>query len=190
MASVVEKELISIEDYLEGELVSEIKHEYLGGVVHAMSGGKIRHNQASGNIFLSLGNQLRGRPCRPFNSDTKVRLDLPLQTRFYYPDVQVVCESRDDDDSYQDKPAVVVEVLSDSTRRVDLGEKREAYLAIPTLKVLLIVDPAKVWVQVDRRGESGGFTQEIYREMNDTIPLAEIKSELLLTEIYEGIELN
>lgn len=190
MPLVAEQELLSIADYLAGELESEIKHEYLGGVVHAMSGGKIRHNQVSGNVFLSLGNQLRGRPCRPFNSDTKVRVDLPIQTRFYYPDVQVVCESRDDDESYQDKPVVVVEVLSESTRRIDLGEKREAYLAIPSLKLLLIVDPEKVWVQVDRRGDSGGFTREIYRDLHETITMPEIAAELSLADLYEAVALS
>lgn len=190
MASVAEKEWVSIDDYLAGELVAEVKHEYLGGMVHAMSGATIRHNRVSGNIFMALGNQLRGQSCRPFNSDTKVRLDLPLQTRFYYPDLQVVCDSREDEDSYQDKPVVVVEVLSDSTRRVDLGEKRDAYLTIPSLRVLLIVDPARLWVQVDRRGSSGGFTQELYRAEGDLIPFPEIKCELPISEVYEGVRLE
>lgn len=181
---------ISVEDYLAGELVSEIKHEYLGGVVHAMAGGTVRHQQVAGNVFLSLGSQLRGKTCRPFNSDMKVRVELPNQTRFYYPDLQVVCESSDDEETYQDKPVVVVEVLSESTRRVDLGEKREAYLAIPTLKLLLLVDPGKVWVQVDRRRASGGFGLELYRESEEVIAMPEIDCELSVAEIYERIEIK
>lgn len=85
-------DLISEKDYLEGKLVSDLKHEYLGGKVHAMAGGKIRHNRTVGNVFGSLFGQLRGRRCEPFNSDTKVRIVLPAQTRFYYPDMQVVWE--------------------------------------------------------------------------------------------------
>ncbi len=188
--ALLREELISEKDYLEGELISDVKHEYLGGEVHAMSGGKVRHQMASGNVFLALGNQLRGKSCQPFNSDMKVKVILPAQTRFYYPDVQVVCESTGDEESFQDKPIVVVEVLSDSTRRVDLGEKRDAYLAVPSLKVLIIVDPAKVWVQVDRRGESRGFGQEHYRGLEDVIALPEVEGELRLGDVYERIKLG
>jgi Uma2 family endonuclease len=190
MELVTSEELISVEGYLSGELVSEIKHEYLGGVVHAMAGAKLRHNRAVGNVFLSFGNQLRGKGCQPFNSDTKVKIVLPAQIRFYYPDVQVVCESLGDDETFQDKPIVVVEVLSDSTKRIDMGEKREAYLAIPSLRVLIIADPVRPWVQVDRRGRIGGFTQEQYRSLEEEIPLPEIEGSLPLKEIYEGVELQ
>jgi Uma2 family endonuclease len=181
---------LSVEDYLAGELASEIKHEYLGGNVHAMSGGTVRHQQVAGNVFLALGGQLKGKPCRPFNSDMKVRLELPNQTRFYYPDVQIVRESSGDEETYQDKPVVVVEVLSDSTRRIDLGEKREAYLAIPTLKLLLMVDPGKVWIQVDRRGASGGFGQELYRSQDEIIEMPEIECRISVSEIYEQVSLS
>ena len=184
---LLKKHLLSENDYLEGELISEVKHEYLGGEVHAMAGGKIRHNRAVGNAFATLFNSLRGKGCEPFNSDTKVRIVLPAQTRFYYPDVQVVCDSTGDEETFQDQPVVVIEVLSDSTRRVDLGEKRDAYLAVPSLKVLIIVDPAQLWVQVDRRGETGGFVQEIYREMGDVIPLPEVEVDLKVRDVYEGI---
>jgi Uma2 family endonuclease len=183
------EQLISVEDYLEGELVSQIKHEFLGGVVHAMAGGKVRHNAVAGNLFGSFFGNLRGKPCRPFNSDMKVRLELPAQTRFYYPDVQVVCDSAGDDESVQEKPVVIVEVLSDSTKRIDLGEKREAYLAISSLRVLLIVDPSRLWVQVDRRGEYGGFTQEYYGSLEDVIALPEIEAEVSLRDIYDGVSL-
>ena len=189
MALLNQEGLISVEDYLAGELVSEIKHEYLGGVVHAMSGGKVRHSAASGNVFASFFNSLRGKGCQPFNSDMKVRLDLLTQTRFYYPDIQVVRESLDDDASFQDKPVVVVEVLSDSTRRVDLGGKRDAYLAVASLKVLMIIDPARPWVQLDRRSANGGFSHEFYQSLEDVISLPEIECELPVAEIYEGITL-
>ena len=188
MALLNQEGLISVEDYLAGELVSEIKHEYLGGVVHAMFGGKVRHSAASGNVFASFFNSLRGKGCQPFNSDMKVRLYLPTQTRFYYPDLQVICESLDDDASFQDKP-VVVEVLSDSTRRGDLGEKRDAYLAVASLMVLMIIDPARPWVQLDRRSANGGFSQEFYQSLEDVISLPEIECEFPVAEIYEGITL-
>lgn len=189
MALLKTDEIISVEEYLSGELIAETKHEYLGGVVHAMAGGKIRHHRVSGNIYFRLRNALDGKPCEPFNSDMKVRIELPEQTRFYYPDVMVVCDSLDDDESYQDKPVVVVEVLSESTRRVDMGEKREAYRAIFTLRVMLIVDPERPHVTVDRRCPNGGFDTEFYTALDQVIPLPEISAELRMADVYAGLEL-
>lgn len=161
----------------------------LGGVVHAMAGGKIRHNKVSGNVYRFPGNALEGKPCQPFHSDMKVRIELPEQTRFYYPDVMVVCDSLDDDESYQDKPVVIVEVPSASTARVDLGEKRAAYRAVPTLRVLLFIDPDKPHVTVDRRRENGGFDTEYHGNLEEVIPLAEVSGELRMREIYSGLEI-
>lgn len=183
-------ELISVEDYLQGELSSDIKHEYLGGVVHAMAGANMGHNKASMNVSLALGSLLKGKPCQPYNSDTKVRIQLTNQIRFYYPDVQVICDPVDDETSFTDSPVVVVEVLSESTSRIDVGEKRDAYLSIPSLKVLIIIDPARVYVNLDRRKPLGGFTQEQYRQLDQCIDLPEIEASLLVSDIYEGIKLS
>ena len=190
MGLLKSENLISVSDYLAGELVSEIKHEYIGGSVHAMAGGKVRHNKAAMNSLGSLNSTLKGKTCQPFGSDMKVRIDLPSQTRFYYPDGMVVCDSLGDDETFQDRPVVVIEVLSDSTRRQDLGEKRDAYKAVPSLCVILIIDPSKVEVIVDRRSENGGFFTERYAALDETIPLLEISADLPLADIYEGISLG
>lgn len=189
MALKVEDQLISIEDYLEGELVSDIKHEYLGGTVHAMSGGKVRHCKAALNTARHLANSLDGKPCQVFNSDSKVRIVLPTDTRFYYPDAMVTCGPTDDEALYLDNPVVIVEVLSPSTYRNDIGEKRDAYLSIPSLKVYLVIDPARPSVKIDRRRERGGFDNESFRDLTEVIPLPEIESELALADIYSGISL-
>src|SRR5205085_5229658 len=91
MSAAKKLKLVSVEDYLAGELVSPVKHEYLGGVVYAMAGARNAHNLIAGNTFGSLWGRLRGRPCQPFNSDTKLRVRLLTHVRFYYPDVSVIC---------------------------------------------------------------------------------------------------
>ncbi|MCP5536946.1 MAG: Uma2 family endonuclease [Akkermansiaceae bacterium] len=187
MALQLTDDLVSVEDYLAGELVSEVKHEYLGGIVHAMAGAKMGHNRAVTNATASLHGSLKGKPCQPYNSDTKVRIQLPNQIRFYYPDLQVICEPVDEEASFTDSPVVVVEVFSQSTRRIDAGEKRDAYLTIPSLKVLILVDPTKVSVNVDRRHPNGGFMQENYRNLADTVDLPEIEAQLPLADIYQGL---
>src|SRR5262249_59531741 len=99
--------LVSVEDYLTGELISPIKHEYLGGVVYAMAGARNAHNVIASNTLIAVGSRLRGRPCRPYNSDTKIRIQLRGHVRFYYPDASVICRSNPPNDSFQDEPAAL-----------------------------------------------------------------------------------
>ena len=188
MTAVKQPDFISVGDYLAGEEISETKHEYLGGNVHAMVGATNRHNNIAGNCQASLHASLKGKACQPFNSDTKVRIEFPDHTRFYYPDAMVVCQTNPDTDHFQNQPVVIVEVLSDSTRRADLGEKRDAYLTIPSLKVLLFVEPNSPSVTLHRRVPEGGFTIERHTGLDATIDLSEIETRVLLADLYERVE--
>lgn len=188
MTALKQPDFVSVNDYLAGEDLSEAKHEYLGGTVHAMAGASIRHNNIAGNCFASLHASLKGHRCQPFNSDTKVRIEFPDHTRFYYPDAMVVCQTNPDTDHFQNLPVVIVEVLSDSTRRADLREKRDAYLTIPSLKVLLFVEPDSPSVTLYRRVMEGGFTIERHVGLDVMIPLPEIDSQLSAADLYERVE--
>jgi Uma2 family endonuclease len=188
MTALKQPDFLSIEDYLVGEEASEVKHEYLGGVVHAMAGGTNRHNTIAGNVFALLHSSLSRKPCRPFNSDTKVRIRYRDHTRFYYPDAMVVCRPNPESDHFQDEPVVIVEVLSDSTRRADLVEKRDAYFTLPSLKVLVFVEPDSVEVLVYRATPEGGFAMERHRGIDATVPLPEIDASLPLAGVYDRVE--
>ena len=188
MTALAKSEPISIEDYLAGEEVSDVKHEYLGGIVHAMAGATNRHNTIAMNSLGFLFGQLRGKTCQPFNSDAKIRIQFPDQTRFYYPDAMVVCVPNPATDRFQDRPVVVIEVLSESTRRTDLGEKLQAYLTIPSLEVLLCAEPDTPFVTVHRRRAAGGFAIEHHAGLDAVIPLPEIEAQLALADLYERVD--
>ncbi len=185
MSTADQPHFVSAEDYLQSELTADVKHEYLGGVVYAMSGGKNRHNLVSSNVLLSLGTRLRGRSCRAYNSDTKIRIRLPGHTRFYYPDASVICHPNPLDDLFQDHPVLVAEVLSGSTRRLDLGEKKDAYLQIPSLDYYLIVDPVRMSVTTHRRTEQG-FVSEMGQD-GQALALPTLGIEVALTDFFEGL---
>lgn len=195
MSTAKKLDLISVDDYLAGELTSTVKHEYLGGVVYAMAGARNAHNLIATNLLVALGGRLRGGICRPFNSDTKIRVRLPAagnkttQVRFYYPDASVICRPNPQAESYQDEPAILAEVLSRRTRRIDEGEKKEAYLTIPSLAVYLLIEQDAPAVVVFRRGEHG-FIREVFHDLNAVLPLPEIAIDLPLAELYESVEFS
>ena len=187
MTAAEKLNLISVEDYLAGELISPVKHEYLGGVVYAMAGGRNAHNLIASNTLVALGSLLRGLRCRPFNSDTKIRIRLPAQVRFYYPDASVICRPNPQTDSFQDEPAALFEVLARRTRRLDEGEKKDAYQTIPFLGVYVLLEQESPAAVVFRRTERG-FVREVYRGLDAVVPLREIEIDLPLAEVYEGVE--
>jgi Uma2 family endonuclease len=91
------------------------------------------------------------------------------------------------DISSQDDPAAVFEVLSHRTRRIDEGEKKDAYLSIPSLGVYVMVEQESAAVVVFRRTD-GGFVREVVEGMGGVLPLPEIGIDLPLAEIYETVE--
>lgn len=188
MTALVNSHLITIDEYLTGEVSSGVKHEFLGGSVYAMAGGTNQHNAITGNSFGILYGVMRGKPCQPFNSDTKIRIEFSDHTRFYYPDTMVVCDPNPETDHFQERPVVIVEVLSESTRRTDLGEKRDAYLTIPSLKVLLFVETEAAVVLVHRRVSEKTFEVEQYTGLDAEIALPEIDAKIPLAELYERVK--
>jgi Uma2 family endonuclease len=178
---------ISVHDYLAGEQDAKHRHEYVEGIVYAMVGATNAHSRIATNGTVALGGQLRGKPCQVFNSDTKIRLRMARGTRFYYPDLSIVCRLNPQTDSFQDSPTVIIEVISESTRRTDEYEKREAYLSIDTLCVYILAEQPTAAAAVYRRMDSG-FARETYVGSDAVIPLPEIECELRLADLYENVE--
>ena len=179
---------ISPEEYLEGEKLANVRHEYLGGVVYAMAGASKTHNTLAQNIGLWLRTALRGKPCRSFIEGVKVRL-AGRETVFYYPDVFVACDPRDTDDYYCDYPAVIFEVLSADTRRFDRLEKRWACQSIETLQTYVLVDQHKTEVSVwQRSAEKEPPT--VLTSLEESVAMPGLGLSLPLAEIYADIVLT
>jgi Uma2 family endonuclease len=181
------QDLVTVEDYLALEAAADAKHEYLGGVVHAMAGATFQHSVIASNVLGLLVAQLRGKSCRALSSDFKIRIKLGTQSRFYYPDASVVCTPVSPGDVFHDDPVVVVEVLSPSTRRIDLGEKKDAYLSIPSLLAYIVIEQESPAVIVFRRVENR-FVREVCARLESTISLAEIDATLPLDQVFDSAE--
>lgn len=187
MTAAKQVAIISVDEYLAGELVAEVRHEYLGGYVYAMAGARNVHGRIASAFLAMLHIQLRGKQCETFNSDTKVRVRFPTHTRFYYPDGMVVCDSNSANDTFQDNPVIIAEVLSESTRRTDEGEKRDAYLTIPTLAAYLLIETDKPRVVVHARTDNG-FVARLYEGTDAVIRLDAINADISLAELYERVD--
>lgn len=187
MSTARQKHLISVTDYLEGELTSPTKHEFVEGVVCAMAGATGTHNRIATNATGAMYSQLRGQRFQVFNSDLKIRIRQSHSTRFYYPDLSVACQLNPGEEAFQDNPVVIVEVISESTRRVDEYEKRLAYLSINALCVYILLESNTVAAVVYRRADEG-FERESYEGTDATIPLPEIHCSMSLAEVYTQVE--
>lgn len=182
------KEKMSIEAYLEMENAADEKHEYYKGEVFAMSGAKVPHNAITGNLFIALGLKLKGKKCKPFNSDQ--RIHILSNTLFTYPDISIICGeiiTLNDDDYNVLNPTVIIEVLSKSTKNYDRGEKFKLYRDIATLKEYLLVDSESIHVEIFRLNENGHWELEEYDSLNDAVIIKAINETVVLSEIYEGV---
>lgn len=178
--------LLSEAEYLAREADATIKHEYVDGMTYAMSGARNVHNIVASNVLIALGVRLRGQPCRAFNSDTKIRIRPRHGLRFYYPDAQVVCRQNSQEDVFQDRPVAIFEVISSSTRRIDEGEKKDAYMGIPSLDLYGIVESRSPVVAAFRRTRKG-FVRELHEGLDAVLPMPELELELPFAEIYDGV---
>ena len=184
MAELARKLFISPVEYLEGEKVARVRHEYVDGDVYAMAGGTKAHNQVAGNFYGLLRAHLRGTPCRVFIGDVKVHVAWDWRERFYYPDVVVGCEAGDTDPYVVEQPKLVVEVLSDSTERDDRSDKFYAYRRLTSLEEYVLVAQEVRRVEVSRR--ETGWDLEVY-ETDGNFSLGSVGLDLTLAEVYEGV---
>ncbi|BCX80663.1 hypothetical protein MIT9_P0237 [Methylomarinovum caldicuralii] len=172
---------LSIEEYLEGEQYSDIRHEYEHGEVVAMVGASRNHGRIAGNMFALLHAHLQGTPCEVFMADMKVHVD----DCFFYPGVVVGCDPDDDHDFYLERPVLIVEVLSETTAQRDRTVKRLAYQAIPTLQEYLLLEQARPRAELYRRSVTG-WDLAIYGP-GEQIDLASVGLSLALDEVYRGV---
>lgn len=174
---------MSVEDYLEFERDAAVRHEYVDGQLHAMTGTSKRHNLIALNIVRTLSEASRDTPCQVYMSDVKVQVP---GCAFYYPDVVVACESEPDDPYIEQHPCLIVEVISPSTADKDHREKLEAYKTIPTLRAYLIVYQDRRRVDRYHRDHDGAW-QRAPLIGDGSVPVPCPETDLALAAIYEGL---
>ena len=176
---------LSVSEYIAWEEGNTIKHEYVAGEVYAMTGVSARHNLITLNLVRALWQRARGRGCRVFATDVKLRV---AGDRIYYPDVMVACGAAGEVALIVTEPSMVIEVTSPSTRATDRREKLEAYMRLHSLRVYLIVEQRRKHVLVyTRHGGADWTRQEVSGD--GEVALEFLDASVSLEEIYEDIPL-
>jgi Uma2 family endonuclease len=184
-ASVQHAPLISPDEFLAGEKATGSKHEYLNGLVYAMAGGTVRHSAIGVRLLSLLYARLRGSRCQPYNSDLLLSVRMGDDLRYYYPDATIHYGSHTGDERVLENPNVIFEVLSEYTARTDTGEKRLAYLTIPTLEAYVLVDSDRREVTVWRQ-TTGQWAPEVLNAAEAVLEFTCPVCQLTVGEIYEG----
>jgi len=175
---------IGIDEYLAGELSSDVRHEYAAGQVFAMVGASQAHNTIALNVATLLHRHLSGTPCRAFVSDMKVRVEKA--DAFYYPDIVATCEPLNPQAHFVTAPVLIVEILSPGTEATDRREKRLAYQQLESLKEYVLAAQDAPKVEVYRRGDNAAWEVEIYGQ-GESVRLASLDVELPVRGIYETV---
>jgi Uma2 family endonuclease len=181
MTTARQVSFVTEEEYLDSEKTSEVKREYVDGRIYTMTDAHSNHNLITGNVGSEFRNHLKGKPCRAYMSDMKVR--IANGSKYYYPDVLVNCPPVNG--YFTETPTIIVEVLSNSTRRIDETEKRLAYMEIDTLEEYVLVSQDFVQIEVIRKNEGWKSTKYF---LGDAVTFTSIGLTLSVEEIYDGVD--
>ncbi len=185
MVALPDRILMSAEAYLTWELTQEERHEYWDGEVVAMSGGTKKHNRVSSNAFKILDRAVADRDCEVYINDVKIQVQA--NRKYFYPDVVVTCDERDQDTYLVQYPCLIIEVLSPSTEAVDRGKKFTHYRRFTTLQEYVLIQPEQPIVEVFCRNASGKWELAEYG-MDDVIHLESIGCPIAVKDLYDRVK--
>lgn len=180
----------SEQEYLDAERLALDKHEYYKGEVFAMSGASIKHNIIFSNSFGSIVAKLNGKNCKPFGSD--LRVHIPKTTLYTYPDISIICGNIDTTDDKFDtvtNPSVIIEILSESTKNYDKGNKFTLYRNIESLKEYILIDSENIMVEKFTKNDDNSWQLTEYKSITEFFKIETVAIEMDLETIYNGVGL-
>ena len=186
MVASPQSNYLTLEEYLQMEEKSDIKHEYIDGEIYAMAGASDPHVTVALNLASSLRSHVRGSGCRVYISDMKAQIEK--LNRYYYPDVMVTCDERDKETSGSKKYySLIVEVLSESTESFDRGDKFADYQLVETLQEYVLINTKRRRVECFRRSTQGLWILQTYTPEQQSFELKSIGFEGTIEDLYEDV---
>ena len=183
------KHKYSLEEYLEMDAKSEARLEYWEGEIFDMSGASDNHDHIEGNVFLYLKLRTKAQGCRVFTANMRIR--VPSMPPYRYGDTSALCGLpqfvKIGGVDVLTNPALIIEVLSDSTESYDRGDKFTHYKSIPSFCEYLLIGQHRPHVAQYIRQEDGSWLQREFNELADVVKLTSVECDLSLQEIYEHV---
>jgi Uma2 family endonuclease len=189
IAQVQEIRTYSPEEYLELEIPSVDKHEYIDGEIRLMTGGMPNHNRIIGNLFAALNFAFKGKHYEAFVTDQ--RLWIPRKRIYTYPDILIVKGELELQEGRKDtltNPSAIIEVLSKSTQNYDKGDKFTAYRSIPSFQEYILLDQYSMHVEHYVKTEQRKWIFQEYDEVDNALVFSSLPFEILLSDIYDKVK--
>lgn len=187
----VQQRYYTPEEYLELEVQSIDRHEYINGEMMLMAGGTPNHNTIAGNFHTALNVGLRRRPYQVFITDQ--RLWIPEKRIYTYPDVMVVAQPIEYQENRRDtliNPVLVAEVLSKSTRTYDKDDKFTAYRTFSSFQEYLLIDQYTMHVEHYFKSGKRQWTFVEYQDPNESIELSSLPCQIVLADLYDKVDFD
>ena len=189
MIAQVETKTYTAQEYLEAEVNSQDRHEFINGEIVLMAGGTPNHNEVTSILNAILRVSLKGKPYSIFASDQ--RLWVPQLNNYTYPDVMVVAKPIELQSGRTDtitNPLLIAEVLSKGTRAYDRDEKFAAYRSIPSFQEYLLIDQYRLRVEQYSKTDANKWIFSEYSCAGDRLMLTSVQVEIAIVDLYENIE--
>jgi len=178
---------ITPQEYLAFERQATEKHEFVDGIIYAMSGASKEHNFISSNITGELYLAFKKRPCVVCANDMRVKVN---ESDYVYPDVVAVCGDAQFEDNTFDtlsNPTVIIEILSDSTERYDKGRKAELYRALPTMQDYVLISQTHCYIEHYQRQTATQWLLTIISQMDEKLTLPSVNVTIAVQDIYDKV---
>jgi Uma2 family endonuclease len=175
---------MTVDEYFAFEEMSELRHEYVNGVVYAMSSSSVAHAMIAEELSSALKAHLRVGPCRVFTTTIALRISSATDEFVYHPDLIVACNQEGWGKNYMSNPKLVAEVLSPSTKAIDRREKAMAYRRVSSIEEYVLLEQDEHRVIVHRRDED--WKPQVLAGPQAILELRSISLAVPLAQIYAG----
>jgi len=180
---------ITSQEYLAFERQATEKHEFVDGIIYAMSGASEEHNLIAVNMVAELHLAFKKRHCKVYSSDMRVKVN---KSDYVYPDVVAVCGDAQFEDNTFDtlsNPTVIIEILSDSTERYDKGRKAELYRALPTVQDYVLISQTHCYIEHYQRQTATQWLFTTISQMDEKLILSSVNATIAVQDIYDKVSL-
>ena len=184
----VDPSFMTLEEFLEFERTSPLRHEFTNGAIFSMNGSSLNHQRLVRNLTLAIHNHLKRGPCEVFSLGLRVVIKRDVHEIVYYPDVMVDCRPDTRATHYLREPKLIAEVLSPSTQLTDTRQKLLNYPLIDALEEYVLVAQDKRQVIVYSCAEN--WRPRVYDTLDAAIELRSIELTLPMIELYEDVRVS